>query len=320
MRLNNNILELIRMLSMGISLNRTVVILDTFASGFPAKHRSSLQKNFCIIEENDVSFSRLKTELKYGDIYSWQWGDAWTTDLFGVETIQIEMNTTEARYGLSYPRALCLARDMKPDNIKLFHVPNVFYTELGDDIFKGVLSFFEFHPDIIKRGDAFIEKVLKNKAFIGVHMRGFEGKCLSDVNKLYAKFSSDAALEEARWMCDITMSRLETILRRRGFSTDYMIFLASDGQNIKAERDLISSNKVVKYKLPEDDDDHIDTIDMTLIDMYILKKSQYFMGLQRSTLAYNIAKIRENRGISTERNILPGYNGGNQEELFLSAV
>lgn len=116
----------------------------------------------------------------------------------------------------------------------LIHTGSTYYSGVPKSTYMSVLKHLEFVDKDLREVERFITNTLKNKTYIGIHLRGFDGYSKCEARNPYNKN-----------VCSMSWEYVSEIIKIHGYNPDTVpIFLATDKQNMNDTERLLAHPNV----------------------------------------------------------------------------
>lgn len=191
--------------------------------------------------------------------------------------------------------------DIESDTIIAIALP--FRWRLPVDAYR-VWEHLEFTPQLRKLADDFLELnelPSPDLKTVGVHLRGFEGKCRNKAeyyrqekiirNNLFNLSDQDSKIL-SRNMCNFGYETIQTITKAYYASALTKIIIASDGQDGNLIDELTEVGGIIATTFSKG----MPNLTKIVLDMVLLTRSDLFIGVPFSTFAVNVKDYRLSRG------------------------
>ena len=293
---NNHIWQTLRLLILGAVFNRTVITPANFDLGQYFDF-----SDLCIMTDHKIP-PQIEQSVKRRPIRAFLLndGDAPFQYFYSMPT---QRNMLDQGYlGLStgYHQIGCLMALVPglelTDTMILF--PRLFYTKIPKQLHVDMMKYFHFKQDIRYVGDAYIRDTFGGRPFMGIHARAFEGGCIHR-NKRYPQLQ-----QELDKICALKWEYVKDVASKVGFDVENdPIYLSTDEQDKERDSQLLSHANVKVFVPPTN-------LSRTLVDIYILSKSAFFLGNPDSTFALTVSMVRESYDANNwSSNLFPSYDG-----------
>ena len=333
-RFNNIMLMLVHTLLLSSRMERTALLVDEYLENYKFEELLWFSDEVCVrVVTPEFVNQLIKDNDRPVKTIAWN-DDICSQELKGADEQEfIKLSENHFRKYDWTPNVGCIRDSMPVYDDKLVFLPCPYYINVDKKSYMNALKHVRIHPDIAKIGDQFIRDKFDGKPFVAAHMRSFEGTCDGDMRHVFDREDRlKPFLQEAIDSCSMTWEYISGHLKKyAGIDADNVpIYLASDDQqmqNVVKLREHQNLWMLTGHGLPEKKETAPNTFDYMMmemfadfkveepyrsvnkdmLDMYILTKSEYFLGNPYSSYSFHVVLWREIDGHSPDTNIQPAY-------------
>ena len=168
----------------------------------------------------------------------------------------------------------------------LINIGVPFWSGSPKSSYMSVLKHLNFVETDLWDAERFVTNTMKNKTYVGIHLRGLDGECeIRNRNKA---------------VCSMSWEYISEIIKSHGYDPDTVpIFLATDKQNINATQRLLAQSNVHVWNETEGGEHY----NRFMIDMCLLSHSSLFIGNGGSSFSFHVSLWREIHNYSENTSI-----------------